>query len=96
MMKNKIKLKPIDTAELLFKTLMGFISLNMSFDDKMGEPGNETLKKRAANYVLVRHGIIASDFIKNKRLEKEYAKYTANVGIEVWKIRERVEKERKK
>ena len=94
-MKNKNKIKPIDTAEMLFNTLIGFVGLNLKFDDKMGEPDSETLKARAANYGLVRAGIIGTDFIKLKGLEKEYANYMSSVDLEVIKIRDRVENESK-
>ena len=92
-MKNKNKIKPIDTAEKLWKVMMGLVGVNLAFDDKNGEPNKDVIKARSANFGLVRHGVIASDFIVLKGLEKEYAKYQSNVDIQVLKIRNKVAEE---
>jgi hypothetical protein len=89
---KKKKLTPINSAELLYKTLIGFVGLNLKYDDAMGEPNKEVLKARAANYGLIREAIISADFINLKGLEKEYRDYMAAVDLKVLKIRDRSEK----
>jgi len=82
----KIKIKPIDTAEMLYKALIGFVGMNLNFDDKIGEPNEDILRVRGANYGLIRAGIISNDFIKNNGLENKYNEYMKKVDLEVVKI----------
>jgi len=74
------------TAEKLFKTLEGFVAMNISFDKKNGSPDKAILKARAANYGLIRNAIIGSDFITAQGLDKQYRKYEKKVDMEVAEI----------
>lgn len=74
------------TAEKLFKTLTGFVAMNLAFDDKNGDPDEAVLKARAANYGLIRQAVIAGDFITGKGLDKQYRKYEKKVDLDVAKI----------
>jgi hypothetical protein len=77
------------TAEKLFKVLTGFVGMNLAFDDKNGEPDEAVMKVRNNVMKMVRHGVIATDFIVGMGLEKKYKKYEAKVNKDVAKIVER-------
>ncbi len=89
---KKRKKDPLFTAEKLWKAMTGFIDMNMNFDKKNGEPDEVVLKQRSANYGLIRHGIIATDFINRKGLEREYKAYIADVDKQIVKINSRLYK----
>lgn len=76
----------METAEKLFKILMGFVALNIAFDEKNGEPDKAILKQRAANTGLLRTAVIAADFISANNLDKKYRKFEEEVNKEVAKI----------
>ena len=71
------------TAEKLFKTLIGFVAMNLAFDDVHGEPDKTVLKARATNYGLIRQAVIAGDFITGMGLDKKYRKYEKKVDKDV-------------
>lgn len=74
------------TAEKLYKVLLGFVAMNISFEAIHGEPDEATLKARAANHGLIRQAVIAGDFITSRGLDKEYRKFEKEVDKEVAKI----------
>ncbi len=76
----------METAAKLFKALMGFVALNMAFDEKNGEPDEVILKQRSANTGMIRTAVIAADFIKEQKLEAKYRAFEEKVNKEVNKI----------
>ncbi len=86
MKKNKL-INPDTTAGKLWKVMTGFVALNINFDKENGKPDDNILKQRAANYGLIRQGVIATDFIARKGLDEEYGKYLKEVDRVVVRIR---------
>lgn len=76
----------METAEKLWKALMGFVAMNIAFDTKNGDPDKVVLRQRSATNGLIRTGIIAADFITKNGLDKEYRTFEKKVNLEVAKI----------
>ena len=76
----------METAEKLYKVLIGFVAMNIAFDTANGKPDETILKARAANYGLIQQAVIAGDFITAQGLDEKYRKFEKEVDKEVAEI----------